>query len=144
VRLGQDAEVVPDAYPQKRFGAKVVKLYPQVNRQKGTLKVEVRIADPDVSLLPDMSVRVTFFAVPPSGAVEGKPSVLIPRAAIRRGPSGAYVWTVLHDRLARKPVALAYDLGDETAVTRGLDGGELVVVNPEGELREGRAVRVEK
>jgi len=144
VRLGQDAEVVPDAYPQKRFGAKVVKLYPQVNRQKGTLKVEVRIADPDASLLPDMSVRVTFFAAPPSGAVEGKPSVLVPRAAIRRGPNGAYVWSVIHDRLTQKAVELAYDVGDDTAVTRGLDGGELVVVNPQGELREGGAVRVEK
>jgi hypothetical protein len=29
-------------------------------------------------------------------------------------------------------------------VTRGLDGGELVVMNPEGELREGRAVLVAK
>ncbi len=142
VRLGQDAEVVPDAYPQKRFGAKVVKLYPQVNRQKGTLKVEVRIADPEASLLPDMGVRVTFFATPSSATVEGKPSVFVPRAAIRRGPSGAYVWSVVHDRLVRKAVEVAQDVGDETVVTRGLDGGELVVMNPEGELREGRAVRV--
>ncbi|MGH7899910.1 MAG: efflux RND transporter periplasmic adaptor subunit, partial [Candidatus Binatia bacterium] len=47
VRLGQDAEVVPDAFADRRYRATVVKLYPQVNRQKGTLKVEVRIAEPD-------------------------------------------------------------------------------------------------
>src|SRR5439155_24572110 len=124
VRLGQDAEVVPDAYPQKRFGAKVVKLYPQVNRQKGTLKVEVRIADRDASLLPDMSVRVTFFAAPPSGAVEGKPSVLVPRAAIRRGPNGAYVWSVIQGSLRQKAVEPEHDGGAYTAVTRWLGGGE--------------------
>jgi HlyD family secretion protein len=148
VRLGQDAEVVPDAYPQKRFSAKVVKLYPQVNRQKGTLKVEVRIADPEASLLPDMGVRVTFFATPSSATssatVDGKPAVLVPRLAIRRGPNGAYVWSVVHDRLTRKAVEVAQDVADETVVTRGLDGGELVVMNPEGELREGRAVLVAK
>jgi RND family efflux transporter MFP subunit len=144
VRLGQDAEVVPDAYPQKRFGGKVVKLYPQVNRQKGTLKVEVRIGDPDASLLPDMGVRVTFFATPPSTTVEGKPSVVVPRAAIRRGPNGAYVWSVVHDHLAKRAVEVAQDVGDETVVAHGLDGGELVVVNPEGGLREGRTVSVEE
>ena len=41
VRLGQPAEVVPDAFQDRRYAAEVVKLYPQVNRQKGTLKVEV-------------------------------------------------------------------------------------------------------
>jgi RND family efflux transporter MFP subunit len=144
VRLGQDAEVVPDAYPQKRFGAKVVKLYPQVNRQKGTLKVEVRIADPDASLLPDTGVRVTFFAAPSSAMVEGEPSVLVPRAAIRRGPNGAYVWSVVHDRLTQRAVGVAQDVGDETVITHGLDGGALVVVSPESGFREGRAVSVEK
>ncbi len=144
VRLGQEAEVVPDAYPQERFRAKVVKLYPQVNRQKGTLKVEVRIAEPDSTLLPDMSVRVTFLAAPSSGAVEGKPSVVVPRAAVRRGPDGHYVWSVVRDRLVRKAVEVATDVGDEIPVSRGLEGGELLVVGPEGELREGRAVRVEK
>ena len=39
-----------------------MKLYPQVNRQKGTLKVEVKVTDADARLLPDMSVRVNFLA----------------------------------------------------------------------------------
>jgi HlyD family secretion protein len=144
VHLGQDAEVVPDAYPQKRFAAKVVKLYPQVNRQKGTLKVEVRIANPDASLLPDMSVRVTFFAVPPSGATEDSPAVLVPRAAVRTGPEGTYVWTVTGDRLTRKVVEIAREVGEEAGVRRGLDGGELVVLGADNGFREGRRVRVEK
>ena len=46
--------------------ARVVKLYPQINRQKGTLKVEVRILEPDEWLRPDMSVRITFFAGEPA------------------------------------------------------------------------------
>jgi HlyD family secretion protein len=144
VHLGQDAEVVPDAYPQKRFAAKVVKLYPQVNRQKGTLKVEVRIANPDASLLPDMSVRVTFFAAPPSGATEDSPALLVPRAAVRTGPEGTYVWTVTGDRLTRKVVEMAREVGEEAAVRRGLDGGEFVVLGTENGFREGRRVRVEK
>ena len=43
VHLGQPAQVTPDAYPDAHYDAEVVKLYPQVDRQKGTLKVEVHI-----------------------------------------------------------------------------------------------------
>ena len=60
IQMGQDAEVVPDAYPERAYAARVVKLYPQVNRQKGTLKIEVQIPHPDEKLLPDMSVRIDF------------------------------------------------------------------------------------
>ena len=69
--------MTPDAYPDKRYDAAVVKLYPQVNRQKGTLKVEVRLLEPDDALLPDMSVRITF--LPPPDA-PGR------RRAVRAGP----------------------------------------------------------
>ncbi len=60
VRLGQQAEVVPDAFPDRKYSAQVVKLYPQVNRQKGTLKVEVGIPEADEWLRPDTSVRIVF------------------------------------------------------------------------------------
>ncbi len=40
---GGDARRVP----RSQYAAEVVKLYPQVNRQKGTLKVEVRMLEPD-------------------------------------------------------------------------------------------------
>ncbi|MEN8161130.1 MAG: efflux RND transporter periplasmic adaptor subunit, partial [Myxococcota bacterium] len=60
VRLDQPVEVVPDAFPDRKYAAHVVKLYPQVNRQKGTLKVEVAIPEADEWLRPDTSVRITF------------------------------------------------------------------------------------
>ena len=83
VRLGQPAEVIPDAFPDRRYAAEVVKLYPQVNRQKGTLKVEVRIVEPDDVLRPDMSVRIHFLAEAKPQAA-GEAVVLVPRAALRR------------------------------------------------------------
>ena len=60
IRIGQRAEVVPDAHPDRRYAAHVVKLYPQVDKQKGTLRVEVQIEQPDDALWPDMSARITF------------------------------------------------------------------------------------
>ena len=143
VQLGQHAEVVPDAYPERRYRAEVVKLYPQVNRQKGTLKVEVRIEDADALLLPDMSVRITFFARAPGRAAgTAKRVVLIPGAALRQGPNGAYAWVVTRGRLTRSRLEIERAIGDRVPVTRGLEGGEALVVGPEEPLREGATVEV--
>ena len=62
VHMGQAAQVIPDAYPDKHYDAKLVKMYPMVNRAKGTLKIEVGITNADQYLLPDMSVRIQFMA----------------------------------------------------------------------------------
>ena len=42
VKMGTPATVIPDAYPDNPFPAQVVKIYPEADRQKGTVKVEVQ------------------------------------------------------------------------------------------------------
>jgi RND family efflux transporter MFP subunit len=142
VRLGQPARVTPDAYPEADYEAKVVKLYPQVDRQKGTLKVEVKILAPDGRLLPDMSARVTFLAEPgAAGAGEGE-VVLVPAAALHRDPRGdSFVWVVANGRARQVRVETAGDAGDRVRIASGLAGGETVVVG-EAPSRDGQRVRV--
>ena len=141
VRLGQPAQVVPDAYPDRRYAASVVKLAPQINRQKGTLEVEVRILEPDAWLRPDMSVRVTFFEKAAPDAGEAK-RVLAPREAIRSDAQGEYAWVVREERLRRLAVRSAGDAGDgRVIVASGLSGGEALVVGDAEGLREDLAVR---
>jgi len=143
VRMGQAARVTPDAYPDSAYDAKVVKMYPQVDRQKGTLKVEVQITSPDDKLLPDMSARVTFLSDPQPHS-DAKPTVLIPRAALRRDEQGnSFVWLVNDEHAARAIVDTAGDVGDQTRVTSGLRGGETVIVTGDP-TREGQPLRVER
>ncbi len=141
VALGQRAEVTPDAFPDKRFPAEVVKLYPQISRQKGTLKVEVRLLERDETLRPDSSVRVSFLAQPEAAPAGAAPAavVTIPRAAVREG---GVVWVVTDGRLREQRVALGREQGDAVVVREGLLGGEAVVIEAEGELSSGRAVEV--
>src|SRR5262245_652456 len=131
VALGQAAEVVPDAFPDRRYAAKVVKLYPQVNRQKGTLKVEVGIAEPDASLRPDMSVRIHFLAEA-EPAKAGEALVLAPRAAIRGAGDSAFTWVVSGGSLRRQALRLGGERGDRVVVLEGLLGGEALVVGEAG------------
>lgn len=142
VHLGQKAEVVPDAYPDAHYAAEVVKLYPQVDRQKGTLKTEVRILQPDAKLLPDMSARVTFFADAPAAGAPADDVVLVPEAAVRQDDRGdTIVWVVDGGRARRVRVQTGGTAGGRVRVTAGLQGGEVVIVGGEPGS-DGAAVRV--
>jgi len=149
VRLGQPARVTPDAYPERHYDARVVKMYPQINRQKGTLKVEVKIREPDAWLKPDMSVRIGFLAdaePPGEGAAAGDQHlvVLAPREAMRSEAGSSFTWVVTDGRLRRQPVELAGTSGDQVVVTKGLAGGEALVLGDVADLREGERAELQK
>lgn len=142
VKLGQRAEVTPDSFPESHYAAEVVKLYPQVNRQKGTLKVEVRLLERDEKLRPDSSVRVAFLSPEEAPARPGAvPSAVItvPRAALH---DGARVWLVTDGKLREQQLELGGERGDAVVVRAGLLGGEAVVVSAEGDLEAGARVEV--
>ncbi len=144
VRLGQTAEVIPDAYSDRKYSARVVKLYPQVNRQKGTLKVEVKLDAPDDKILPDMSVRITFMGEPTvaAGADAAAPVVLAPTAALRADAAGSYVWVVSEGRVRRQAVVTSAGVADRAIVASGLLGGEALVVGDAPGLSEGTRVEI--
>ena len=140
VNLGQPAQVTPDAYPDAKYDAKVVKLYPQVDRQKGTLKVEVHILQPDAKLLPDMSARITFLQPAEQVAATAESVVLVPSAAVRRTDGGDTAVWVVSDGVARRRIVEARgDVGDKVRIAEGLSGGEAVVVGDVA-LEDGQRV----
>ncbi len=142
VRLGQPAQVTPDAYPDAHYAAEVVKLYPQVDRQKGTLRVEVRVREPDARLLPDMSARITFLADMPAADTPAASAVLVPATAVRRDAGGAsVVWVAREGGAHPVVVETAGQVGDRVRVTSGLQGGEAVITSAPP-AREGQRVTI--
>jgi len=140
--MGQPAEVTPDAYPDAHYAADVVKLYPQVDRQKGTLKIEVHIPKPDARLLPDMSARITFLSEPPPPGRTEAPVVLAPAGALRRDDHGdSFVWIVNDGHVRRGRVETAGNSGERVRIAAGLKGGEALVLG-DPPLRDGQKVTV--
>ena len=70
-------------------------------------------------------------------------SIIVPSAAIQRGPQGTYVYIVKADRtVGIRPVTVGVAEEGNTSVTSGLSQGEQVVVEGTEKLREGSRVEL--
>src|SRR5713101_1873142 len=139
VTMGTPATVIPDAYPDNPFSAQVVKIYPEADRQKGTVKVEVKILQPDLKIIkPEMSAKVTFQSIVTQTAAA--PMVLVPKKAIVTEGSANSVWVVRGDSAHSVAIVLGREFQDGVEVRSGLSGGETVIVVPPVGIHEGKAV----
>ena len=52
VQIGRPAEIVLDAFPDRRYRGKAIEIVPRVNRAKATATVKVTFVDPSEGVLP--------------------------------------------------------------------------------------------
>jgi len=70
-------------------------------------------------------------------------ALIVPDAAIQRGPNNLFVWAVGDDNTATmKPVKVGPSTGGNTVVTSGLNDGERVVTGGQYKLRKGAPVSI--
>jgi HlyD family secretion protein len=139
IAMGTPASVIPDSYPDQSYDARVVKIYPAADRQKGTVKIEVHLLKPDLTIIkPELSVKVTFLAGPPRQ--QTSPLVVVPKKAVVGDGKDTTVWTVKDDRVTKVPVVLGREFQDGFEVKQGLEGGEMVIVVPPTSLKDGQEV----
>ena len=141
VGIGSPVVVVLDSYPDKQFDAALVKVYPAADRQKGTVKIEVQIARPDLQIIkPEMSVKVSFLENTPPGKLE--PVITVPKSAVRHDEGEAYVWTVREGIVRRVSVVCGLTTETGIEVRQGLKDGDSVVITPDVKLVNGGKVSV--
>ena len=145
VTMGEPAAVIPDAYPDRSFAAAVAKIYPAADRQKGTVKVEVKLTQPDLRIVkPEMSAKVTFLAANQAqGQGTKTPAlVIVPKKAIVNDGSASAVWVVRDGTARRVQIVTGRELQDGVEVARGLEGGEQIIVDPSPNLQDGSRVTI--
>ena len=141
VGIGSPAAVVLDSYPDKQFDAALVKVYPAADRQKGTVKIEVQIARPDLQIIkPEMSAKVSFLEIRSPGKLE--PVITVPKSAVRHDEGEAYVWTVREGIVRRVSVVCGLTTETGIEVRQGLKDGDSVVITPDVKLVNGGKVSV--
>jgi HlyD family secretion protein len=129
---GSKCAVTMLAFPGKVFGAKVLEIFPDANREKKAFVVKARFDAPPDGLRSGMSAELNI--------VTGeKPNVLLaPADAIEAGK----VWVVTDGRAHRAEVGVGIHDLLRAEITGGLGEGDLVVVSGADKLSEGRRVSV--
>jgi RND family efflux transporter MFP subunit len=149
-KLGADqpAEVTAEAFPDRKFNARLRQIIPTADRTKATVQVKVTILDKDKDLKPEMSARVQFTQkpVPMSPRAEGAPAALqsvvtVPESAIvtREGKSVAF--EIVEGRAKLRAVEVGSKNGGTARIKSGLYGGETLVDTPDANLKDGDPVR---
>ena len=141
VGIGSPVVVALDSYPDKHFDATLVKVYPAADRQKGTVKIEVQIARPDLQIIkPEMSAKVSFLEHQP--AATQQPRITVPKGAVRMEAGDTYVWTVREGIVQRVGIVRGQETETGIEIKQGLHDGDVVVVSPQANLAHGRKVSV--
>src|SRR5437773_5375062 len=141
VGIGSQVIVVLDLYPVKKFDSALVKVYPAADRQKGTVKIEVQIARPDLQIIkPEMSAKVSFLENQP--AATQQPRITVPKGAVRIEEGKTYAWTVRKGIVQRVGIVRGQETETGIEIKQGLNDGDAVVVSPQANLANGRKVSV--
>ena len=144
LKMGQRAEVIPEAFPNLRYTGFIAEIAPEANRAKSTVQVKVKVENPDEQLRPEMNARVNFLADKPSGN-EAKPvaRVLVPKPAVLKKDGGSFVFVIKGNRVEQRTIRQGDESGDAYVVLDGLSGTETVAITGVDKLRDGDRVKVQ-
>jgi RND family efflux transporter MFP subunit len=141
---GQPAEVSVSAVPDRHYRGTLRQVIPMSDRSRGTVKVNVKILDPDEKLFPELVATVHFLPdKAKSNAGPDKSYTFVPKSAVFEANGHTYAWVVGEkSRVTRRQVEVALTTDELGRVESGLKAGEMVVVNPAKTLRENETVKV--
>jgi HlyD family secretion protein len=149
VAFKQPCWIVTDAYPDRKYDGAVELISPVANRQKATVQVRVKVTSPDDFLKPDMNATVSFLspqklAATRTGTASAPtaptpPAIRIPTAALRDGT----VFIVENGMAVRRAVTTGQTTASgDSEITKGLSGGEDLILHPPATLKDGDKVQI--
>jgi len=147
VRLGQTVGVKVDAYKDQTFTGEITAINPKVEANSRNVQIRATLKNPDRKLLPGMYATVAIA----TGAPENL--ITLPQTAITFSPYGDTVYIIdgsSQDANA-KPQLIARQTfvttgatrGDQIAVLKGVNDGDMVVTAGQIKLHNGSAVLID-
>jgi len=139
VKLRGGGQLTVEAYDRddinKIADGKLATIDNSIDPTTGTYKLKSIFSNENNVLFPNQFVNVHML-------VDTKRNlVIIPAAAIQRGPQGSYVYVVSGGNAANiRTVTIAQTTGNNIGISSGLNGGDVVVIDGTDKLQDGSKV----
>jgi multidrug efflux system membrane fusion protein len=109
----------------------------QVDQATGTVKLKAEFSNADLKLWPGQFVNVRLLVDTLKGVV------VLPTAAVQRGPNGLFVFVIRDDStVTMRPVTISQQDETQTVITSGIKTGERVATTSFNQLSDGGKVTV--
>jgi len=133
--LGQPARASAEAFASQSFAARVSYIAPNVDPDRGTVKVRLNVTEPPTYLRADMTVSIEVEVARMANAL------VVPTGVVRE-LTGKQPWVVVPvaGRSERRDVKIGVRDEDMLQVVSGLDEGDVVLADPQ--LAVGVRVRL--
>lgn len=137
IHIGQKADVRAEAYPDRVFEGTVTRIVQALNRATRTMTVEIDLPNKGRNLKGGMFARV-------EALVGTHPQALqIPIDAVSRLEDAQYVYIVEEGKAKRVAVEIGAREGNRVEITKGLTGGEQVIVSGKDLVHDGTPVQTQ-
>ncbi len=131
VRLGQEAVIAVDGFPDETFPAKVSRISPVVDPDSRTFKVEILTANPAARLMPGMFARVQLVLAEKTNVIK------VPLEAVIKGTRGEVIFVAANGVAKARSVTLGISDGINVEVCSGVEAGQQVIVRGNLGLEDG-------
>ena len=115
----------------------VVDIGSRIDPRNRTFVARARVDNPDDTLRPGMSFRV-------SADVEGERYAVVPETAVLWGAEGAYVWSIVDGKAQRTPVKVVQRREGRVLIDGELGANGMVVVEGTQRMRNGIDVKFDE
>jgi RND family efflux transporter MFP subunit len=138
VRPGLPTRIYVDSYPGRPFNAEVYSVYPALDEETRSLKIEIRMDNTELLLKPGMFARVTLITD------SKKDVVIVPRDVVLGGriDDQPYVFVVVDETAEKRFVKIGIKQADMWEIIEGLRPNERLVINGMNYLADGSRVSI--
>jgi multidrug efflux system membrane fusion protein len=111
----------------------------RVDQSTGTVELKAKFTNVGKKLWPGQFINVSL------GVQDLSSTIVLPLAAVNRGPKGQYVFVVgANHKVAMRPIVVLTVQGQDAVIKSGVNAGDVIVTDGQMVLNNGSLVRVVK
>jgi HlyD family secretion protein len=136
IKLGMKVRIQAEAFPDKSFDGRIVRMNSALDMATRTLQTEIHIPNAGRMLRPGMFVKIEIALSTRIG------TLIIPKVAVVEEGEDRVVFVVENNKALRKTIVTGVEQDDKVEVLQGLNEGDRIVRKGQGSLKDRSAVRV--